>query len=231
MPGTAPSVSSAASCGPDRGVPVLVERVPDADRLRDHWWWRPGWAPGSRHLQWHLTFEGQQALHDVVTAVQGALSDIDVLEPVPLPWLHLTLAGFGEATAVTEDCVRQVINAAHDRLVAAPRVDLEFAHVTVYAESVVLIPEPSASLDAVQALVEESGRHVLGQEAPGIAVPFAPHVSVAYCSGPADGDTVVGALSAIGGLDPVRVQPTLSLVEVERDGHAYTWRLVSAFPL
>lgn len=210
---------------------MLVERTPDAGQLRDHWWWRPGWSPGSRHLQWHLTFEGQRELHDAVTAVQGALAGFDVLEPVPLPWLHLTLAGFGEVTAVTEDCVRQVINAAHERLAAAPRVDLEFSHVTVYAESVVLTPEPSAGLAAVQALVEESGRHVLGQEAPGISLPFAPHLSAAYCSGPVSGERVVAALAAIGDLAPVRVTPTLSLVEVERDGRAYTWRLVSAFPL
>jgi 2'-5' RNA ligase len=210
---------------------VLVDRTPDAGRLRDHWWWRPGWEPGSRHLQWHLTFEGQCGLHDTVRSVQDALSGVDELEPVPLPWLHLTLAGFGEATAVTEDCVRQVINAAHERLASIPRVDLEFSRVTVYAESVVLTPEPSPSLAAVQALVEESGRHVLGQETAGISVPFAPHLSVAYCSGPAEGDAVVAALAAVGPLEPVLAQPTLSLVEVERDGRAYTWRLVSAFPL
>ena len=208
-----------------------VDRTPDAEHLRDHWWWRPDWSPGSRHLQWYLTFEGESRLHRAVTSVQGALAGIHALAPVPLPWLHLTLAGFGEASAVTEDCVRQVINAAHERLVGAPRVDLTFSRVTVFAESVVLVPDPSESLTEVQALLEESGRHVLGQDAPGITLPFAPHVSIAYASGPVAGAAVVDALRAAHEIEPIDVRPTLSLVEVERDDHAYTWRLVSAFPL
>jgi len=210
---------------------MLVHRTPDSAELRDHWWWRPGWEPGSRHLQWYLTFEGAGDLHRLAGEVQQSVSDIDALEPVPIPWLHLTLAGFGEVDAITEDCVRRVINAAHARLAGAPRVDLTFAQVTVFAESVVLTPDPSASLNTVQALLEESGRHVLGQDAPGITVPFAPHVSVAYAGGPAAGDAVVAALEQVREVEPVTVEPTLSLVEVERDGRSYTWRLVSAFPL
>jgi len=62
-------------------------------------------------------------------------------------------------------------------------------------------------------------------------VPFAPHLSVAYAIGPAAGDSVVDALQALREVEPVQAAPTLSLVEVERDGRSYTWRLVSAFPL
>lgn len=210
---------------------MLVDRTPDSAELRDHWWWRPGWGPGSRHLQWYLTFEGATGLHRLAEHVQAALGGIEALDPVPRAWLHLTLAGFGEADAITEDCVRRVINAAHERLTEAPRVELTFSRVTVYAESVVLSPDPSDSLSAVQALLEESGRHVLGQDAPGITVPFAPHVSVAYARGPASGDAVVDALASVRAIEPVHVEPTLSLVEVERDAASYTWRLVSAFPL
>jgi len=210
---------------------MLVDRTPDSAELRDHWWWRPGWEPGSRHLQWCLTFEGARDLHRLAERVQRSVAGIDALEPVPMPWLHLTLAGFGEVDAITEDCVRRVINAAHHRLADAPRVDLTFSRVSVYAESVVLAPDPSSSLEAVQAVLEESGRHVLGQDAPGITVPFAPHVSVAYAIGPAAGDSVVDALQALREVEPVQAAPTLSLVEVERDGRSYTWRLVSAFPL
>ena len=210
---------------------MLVQRTPDSAELRDHWWWRPGWEPGSRHLQWYLTFEGQTGLHRLVEQIQGALADIDALDPVPLPWLHLTLAGFGEAGALTEDCVRRLISAAYEQLVHAPRVELTFSRIAVYAESVVLAPDPSSSLTWVHSLLEESGRQVLGRDAVGSNEPFAPHLSVAYAHGPASGDAVVAALQALRAVEPVRAQPTLSLVEVERDDHAYTWRLVSAFPL
>ena len=42
---------------------MLVESVPDAAQLRDHWWLRPGWRPDTRMLSWYLTFEGETALH------------------------------------------------------------------------------------------------------------------------------------------------------------------------
>jgi hypothetical protein len=32
---------------------------PDADGVRDHWYWRPGWAIGRRFYAWHITFADQ----------------------------------------------------------------------------------------------------------------------------------------------------------------------------
>lgn len=209
---------------------MRAEIVPDASRMRDHWWWREDWQPGSRHLQWYLTFEDAEPLHRLTTAVQKALAPFPTLEAVPLPWLHLTLAGFGSATAVGEDEVRDVINAAHERLGAQTDLSLTFAGAVVYAESVVLAPEPDPALTALQRVMEESGRTVLGRGASGITVPFAPHLSVAYAAGDVDGHAVLEALEEVDA-EPVVVRPTLSLVEVTRDDHQYTWRLVSAFPL
>lgn len=209
---------------------MRAEIVPDASRMRDHWWWREDWQPGSRHLQWYLTFEDAEPLHRLTTAMHKALAPFPALEAVALPWLHLTLAGFGSTTAVGEDQVRDVINAAHERLGAQPDLALTFAAAVVYAESVVLTPQPGPELPSLQRVLEESGRAVLGREAPGITVPFAPHLSVAYAAGDVDGRAVREALEEVDA-EPVLVRPTLSLVEVTRDDHQYTWRLVSAFPL
>lgn len=50
---------------------------------------------GTRQLAWHLTFEGQSEFHRLAHEVQFGLAGFPALDPVPLPWLHLTLASIG----------------------------------------------------------------------------------------------------------------------------------------
>lgn len=210
---------------------MLVESVPDAAQLRDHWWLRSGWRPDTRMLSWYLTFEGETSLHELARQAQAALAGIDVLDPVPPEWLHLSLAAFGATDDVTEDCVRQAINAAHERISALGSLELSFSQAVVYAESVVLCPDDSPGLSALRAALLESVRQVRGEGAPADGGDFAPHLSVAYAHGPAAGADVVQAL-ALANLPPVEgVHPTLTLAEVHRDGRLYRWRPVSAFPL
>ena len=208
-----------------------VAAVPDADRLRDHWWWRPGWHADTRMLTWILSFEGETAVHRMAEQVQESLRAIPALEPVPVPWLHLTLTAFGDVTEVSDDCVRQAINAAHEHLAGVESLPLDFSRVVVYAESVVLVPDASPALGALRDALAESVREVRGTGAPTVSSTFAPHVSVAYVHRPARGLDVVEAL-AHENVDPLPgVHPTLSLVEMTRSERLYRWRQVSAFPL
>lgn len=232
MPGTAPSASSAVSCRPSRvHASMLVESVPDAVLLRDHWWLRPGWAPDTRMLAWHLTFEGEADLHEAARDTQRAVAGIDVLDPVPTEWLHLSLATFGATTDVTDDCVRQAINAAHDHIAVLGSLELAFTRTVVLAESVVLCPDESPGLSGLRTALQESVRQVRGAGAPVEHGDFVPHVSVAYASGPAAGSDVVTALESAAIPDVHPVHPTLTLAEMHRDGRLYRWRPVSAFPL
>ena len=210
---------------------MIVERAPEVVQLRDHWWWREGWQPGSRHLQWYLTFEGQDALHDSVTDLQKAVAGFAGLASVPLPWLHLTLAGFGEARSMTDEDVCRLITATHERLSGLPDLALVFARVLVLAESVVLVPERDERLADVQRAITEAARQVLGEQGDRLSVPFSPHLSVAYAGGSEDAEQVLASLQQVAPAPSVTARPTLSLVEVQRDDQAYTWRLVSAFPL
>jgi 2'-5' RNA ligase len=210
---------------------MLVETVPDAAQLRDHWWLRPGWAPDSRMLAWHLTFEGENALHGLAQEVQRALGGFDVLDPVPPEWLHLSLATFGATTDVTDDCIRQAINAAHEHISVLGSLQLAFTRTVVFAESVVLCPDDSPGLRTLRSALQDSVRQVRGSGAPVDPDAFAPHVSVAYASGPAAGTDVAAALASAGLPDVGYVHPTLTLVEMHRDGRLYRWRPVSAFPL
>ena len=208
-----------------------VDSVPDAVQLRDHWWLRPGWAPETRMLAWHLTFEDANALHGLAEQAQQALSGIPALDPVPTEWLHLSLAAFGATTDVTEDCVRQAINAAHQCIAGLGSLELSFSRTVVFAESVVLCPDDSPGLRGLRSDLQESVRQVRGAGAPVDLDAFVPHVSVAYASGPATGADVVRALESADLPDVTPVRPTLTLAEMRRDHRLYRWRPVSAFPL
>lgn len=210
---------------------MLIESVPDAAQMRDHWWLRPGWRSDTRMLSWHLTFEGELALHVRAQQAQQALADKDALDPVPTEWLHLSLADFGATEDVTEDCVRQAINAAHDHIGAIGPLELHFSRTVVFAESVVFMPDDEPGLVQLRAALQESVRQVRGGGAPPSGADFDPHVSVAYANGPTDGADVVRALESAGLEDVGPVRPTLTLVELHRDGRLYRWRPVSAFPL
>lgn len=210
---------------------MLVESVPDAAQLRDHWWPRPGWGPDTHMLAWHLTFEGETALHRLAQSAQQALADISILAPVPPEWLHLSLTAFGATTDVTEDCVRQAINAAHRHIAVLGSLELSFSRAVVFAESIVLCPDDSPGLRGLRRALQESVRQVRGTGAPVDLDEFVPHVSVAYASGPASGADVVEALESAGLPDVGPVHPTLTLVDMHRGGRLYRWRPVSAFPL
>lgn len=208
-----------------------VESAPDAAQLRNHWWLRPGWTPDTRMLAWHLTFEGQADLHRLAKDAQRAVGGIDALEPVPPEWLHLSLATFGATTDVTEDCVRQAINAAHQHIADLEPLELSFSRTVVLAESVVLCPADSSGLRGLRSAVQASVRQVRGAGAPADLDSAEPHVAVAYARGPAFGAAVARALESAALPDVTPVHPTLTLTQMHRDGRLYRWRPVSAFPL
>lgn len=208
-----------------------VAAVPDADTLRDHWWWRPGWTTDTRMLTWILSFEGETALHRMAEDVQASLTGIPALEPVPVPWLHLTLTAFGDVTEVSDDCVRQAINAAHAHLAGVDSLPLDFSRVVVFAESVVLVPDTTPALSALRDALVDSVRDVRGAATPTSSATFVPHVSVAYVNRPARGFEVVDALARDTPDGVTGVHPTLSLVEMSRAERLYRWRQISAFPL
>ena len=62
-------------------------------QMADHWWWRPGWLPGRRMYTFHITFDGQPAVHQLASGCQEALRGLGGIDLVPPRWLHLTVQG------------------------------------------------------------------------------------------------------------------------------------------
>jgi len=94
----------------------------DRERMRDHWWWRPGWRPGRRMYTWHFTFDGQEALHKLVDAYQARLAGLPGLDPIPHQWLHLTTQGIGFTDEVPDAELDAILQESRRRLGGAPLV-------------------------------------------------------------------------------------------------------------
>ncbi len=85
-----------------------------------HWWWRPGWQPGSRLYTFHFTFARQPAVQELAADARARLAGFSWLDPVPGQWLHCTTQGIGFAGDVTEIDLSAIAAAARARLAAVP---------------------------------------------------------------------------------------------------------------
>lgn len=199
-------------------------------RMRDHWWWRPGWRPGRRMYTWHFTFNGQTALHDLVTAYQERLTGLDGLDPIPLEWLHLTTQGLGFVDETTQEDVAAVVEDARRRLVDVPPVMLEIGPATIDPEVIRLKVHPVEELLPVRRALREAIAAVRGPDMVMEPEQWHPHVSVAYSN--AEGPMAPLADTIADELPPARVRISeVHLIRLGRDEHQYTWTTEARVPL
>jgi hypothetical protein len=205
-----------------------------AEEMRDHWWWRPGWHVGQRALTWHLTFEGQTDLHRLVERYHEALVPFPGLEPVPVPWLHLTMQGVGFTSDVSAEDTARIEKAVRERLADLPAPALTFGQAIVADEAVVLPPdeEGEKTIHAVRAAIRDGIGAVWGAgNVPESSSHYRPHVSVAYSNRTQDAAPVVGALKGIGKQSARLVVPAASLIVIHRDHQIYEWETVIEVPI
>jgi 2'-5' RNA ligase len=195
-----------------------------ATQLRNHWWWRPGWNAKRRFYTWHLTFDGQHQLHQLVSAYQDALSDVPGLDLIPVPWLHLTVQGVGFTDEVRPDQARAIADAASQRLAALPPIELTFHKPVIRPEALALPPAPMQPLATIRDTIRDGIADLWGSDdVPETDNRFDPHLSLAYVNtnGPAD-----AAHQALTRVYPELAQITIkeaSLIVLRRDEHLYRW--------
>jgi len=192
-------------------------------RMRDHWWWRPGWRPGRRMYTWHFTFDGQHSLHQLVDAYQARLADLPGLDPIPRQWLHLTTQGIGFADEISDAELESIIKASRERLASVPRAAVTMGPAVVDPEVVRLEVRPSDALTPVRRALRDAIAAVRGPEQVGESNNWTPHVSVVYSNGAGPMAPVLKALDPP--LQPVPVEiPDVRLIVLERDTRLYQWQ-------
>lgn len=199
-------------------------------QMADHWWWRPGWQPGTRFLTFHFTFQDATDVHRLAAAYRTALADVAGLDLVPDRWLHLTTQGLGFADAVPDEEVRAVLAAAADRLTRIPPFALTLHHPEITPEAIRWEASPAGPPTAVRAALRDAIRTVRGtvdESDDG----FAPHISIAYSNATGSTAPVQAALDTVDAAPATAYIDHVELILLNRDQHMYQWETHTRIPL
>jgi 2'-5' RNA ligase len=205
----------------------------DDARVRNHWYWRPGWRAGRHLYACHLTLDDQPELRELIDQYQGALAQLPNLDLIPPGSLHLTMQRIGWADEVSRAELHAVAERIADRLRDAPRPVVTLHQPAVWDEAVVLKVLPAEPVYALRLAVYQAIAAVLGPRALPVAPPapeqFVPHVSVAYVNADGPAQPVFDALSHA---HPAPVAATFRVAPIltfHRDHQMYEW--TSALPI
>ncbi|GAB3990669.1 hypothetical protein GCM10029978_119220 [Actinoallomurus acanthiterrae] len=203
-----------------------------ADRVHDHWWWRPGWRACRQFFAWHLTFDGASELHRLVAAYQQALAGIGGVRFIPPQWLHLTMQGIGFVDEVSSEDLDQILDSARHHLAEIEPLNLTFQKAFVADEAIVLPPLEEASVIGTRRAIRQAIGSVWGSaNIPEAADKFRPHVSLGYFE---EDRTAAPYVAAVESVNPEPVQVTVreaSLIALNRDQRMYEWSTRAVAPL
>ncbi|MEX5712744.1 2'-5' RNA ligase family protein [Parafrankia sp. FMc6] len=201
------------------------------DRMRDHWWWRPGWQVGRSFYTFHVTFEDAPEVAKLAGYYRRAL-DLPTLDPVPDEGLHLTMQGIGFTDEVTEVEVNAIVGAARARLAGLAPFDLTLGPADADPEAVMLQVAPWAPLEQVRAAVRSAISDVSGDaRVPDRADGFTPHVSVAYSGADAPAEPLRRRLAEIEPRATTTRVTAVQLIDLNRDDQVYRWSTVATLGL
>ncbi|WP_131786303.1 2'-5' RNA ligase family protein [Protofrankia symbiont of Coriaria ruscifolia] len=201
------------------------------ERMRDHWWWRPGWKIGRSFYTFHITFDGASEVIDLVGRYQQALT-LPTLDLVPAEGLHLTMQGVGFTDEVTRVDLDGIIIAAQAHCARLTSFAVTLGPADADPEAVMLQVAPWQPVEELRAAVRAAIADVWGDSrVPETADGFTPHVSVAYSG--ADTSAVL-LRQRLSGIEPMSVTTTVravQLIELNRDQRAYRWTTIATMPL
>jgi hypothetical protein len=201
-----------------------IEHVAD---VRNHWWWRPGWAAGRHFYACHLTFEDQPAVQQLVLDYQTTLAGLGGLDLIPRQWLHLTMQGIGFTDQISEREIAAVTGALreHFRTVTSPVVT--FHQPAVWPDAITLPATPADPLRQLRQGAYEVIQAVLGRdqmhEPPETISQYRPHVSVAYINAPGPAQPIVSALQRARPEPVTTAIDAASVLTFHRDNRMYEW--------
>lgn len=211
-----------------RAVPVPAE-----DSSADHFWWRPGWAPGRSYLTWHVVVSDDPAAVTQIGRLRDSLRGLSSYQPVEDEVLHLTGPGVGFADDIPQSAREAVTG----------RVRLACAKL---APVVVQLNRPWVAPSGIGVTADDVGTAWLAElrllvrretAAAGLDVPgdddedYRPHVTLAYGTGKGSTAAAHGALSRVwtGGAT-LRVSG-LTLLGLRMAPPRYEWDVIARVAL
>jgi 2'-5' RNA ligase len=196
-----------------------------ASRVRDHWWWRPGWRVGRRFYAFHITFEDQPDVQRLVGVYRQALADFNTLTIVPDRWLHMTMQGIGFTDEIPRSALEAVANETASRLADIPPAKVTVGDIVVADEAIAMLVGPEAPIRKIRSASRSGISRALGNASED-EQRFRPHVSVAYVAADGCSDLYVSAVRDIVGQSARLVIRHLDLIEMHRDNRMYEWKVL-----
>jgi 2'-5' RNA ligase len=195
-----------------------------SERIRDHWYWRPGWSVGRRFYTWHITFADQPEVRGFAAAYDPALSSLPCLDLIPARWLHLTMQGIGFVDEVEQTAVEDIIEHARARCAQLEPFELSIGAPHVDPESVQIAVSPAEPVRQLRAQVRAAIADVWGSDSvPEAEGPFNPHLSLAYTNRDADSTDVRLALGQVAAPSATAHITECQLIVLNRDNRMYEW--------
>ncbi|MFG1954742.1 2'-5' RNA ligase family protein [Micromonospora sp. NPDC048830] len=205
----------------------------DVDRMRDHWWWRPGWRSGRHFYACHFSMARHAALVRMVETYQASIRGLSALDLIPARWLHLTMQGVGFVDEVNDSELAELTDRLRARLAILTPPAVAFHRPVVRPEAVYLPADPPEPVRALRAVVHSVIVEVLGENRaeppPHDSGDYRPHVSIAYSKSEQDAQPIAEVLDKVE-LEPVPLAlDRLDLMRFHRDQRMYEW--TEAVPL
>lgn len=212
-----------------------VIETPLPDGVRNHWWWRPGWAEGRHYYACHMTLDDQPQLRELVADYQRALASSPGIDLIPPEWLHLTMQGIGFTDEISAGELADLDQALAAELRTIDPPTVEFRYLTIHPEAIYLKAHPAEALYPLRLKMYAAVSSVLGPDRLSEAVPdhakFLPHVSIGYISQDDEAEPIAAALDNLT-TRPVKVTfAKADLLEFHRDHRMYEWTSATSIPI
>lgn len=198
-------------------------------RMRNHWWWRPGWGTGRRFYTWHLTFD-QPDVHRYANHYRHVLAGLDGLDPIPDRWLHLTTQGIGFVEDVPAENLDAITAVVSSRLSNMPAFEITFGTPVVDPEAILVPVDPAEPVRRLRKELRAAINEVMG------AVPeaedgFNPHVSIGYSNQEGPSEPFAAAIATADVTPAKALISHADLIVIHRDHRMYEWTTVAQVPL
>ena len=206
-------------------------RYQSRDALSDHWQWRPEWTVDRPCLLWYLTFENQPRLWQLAERLHNRLDGVSSVDPVPPPWLHLTVEDVAFVDEIAPRQVEDLVEAAASALVGWSAPPLVLGPVAEMRDALVLEAAPRQDLHELRDRLRACTSVAVGPDNVRGPRRFAPHVSFAYVNAPCDPHQVLEPIGDLGEERVVVSVPRLTLAAVTRRNRHYQWIARAALDL
>ena len=193
------------------------------ERVRDHWYWRPGWSAGRSFYTWHITFQHDAVLGDLHAGYQPVVRSLPGLTAVPVQWLHLTMQGVGFADKLTQEDLDPIVEAAQRRLELIRPFEIRIGPAIVDPESLQMPVQPVDRLRRLRTQLRAAITDVWGRDTVPALPELDPHISLGYWNRAADAAPLKKRLAALGGGVAKTEITHASLINLNRDHHCYEW--------